>query len=249
MEETVEFWNGSAMHGALLVLSNFALWPSIWLLARFGHWASALVLLGTFTASVLYHSCRAWRVCFMLYSMHLTADYLFVYTGIIWILTSLGLERRSTRDVELHHFAYFLFVIPTYFVVLSGVKGGWLPLVGIGAPAGAMLAFAHATKRRVFYNRPWTIVTFILIGVGGVFMFALGETSYWWAHPLWHVFSMISPFTFTLAVLHNSIENIRDDVPLWFLPLFPRQTTTSKTPAAPRPPPPALDATSLLDFK
>lgn len=192
------------LHGVLLVVSNVALFPIIYRMRRRGEVTSALIVTATFLASVAYHFCRAYGLCLYRYKMHVITDYFFVYTSFIWILTKLGLvDENNELDHEAHTFLFFIIAIPTYFVVFSEMRTMWLPIVGIGVPVFVTILNSYLTKRRLFYNKPWTVVTFILAILAGVFMFVAPDGWYAIAHTLWHLFFMAAAFTYDLAVEHN----------------------------------------------
>jgi hypothetical protein len=91
MENEPQLWNGNLIYGLLLVVSNVAIFPAIFLAARRGRMTTVLLYCNTFIASVAYHYCRAFDQCLATYEMHITTDYLSVYMVIVWILTTLGL--------------------------------------------------------------------------------------------------------------------------------------------------------------
>jgi len=203
----VELWNGDMWHGWMLILSNLALVPAIWLLVRRGRMASAFALSATFVASVLYHMCRAWHLCFMDFEWAVATDYLFVYWAIVWILTSLGLRRHGIVYFELHVFLFFVLMTPIVFAIMAHVRFSWLPVFGIGVPVFVMVALSFKTGNRLFYNKPWTIATFVLIVLAGVFMFVMPARYYAWAHSLWHMCAMFGAFTFVMATDDDSVDS------------------------------------------
>jgi hypothetical protein len=85
------------------------------------------------------------------------------------------------------------------YTVLWEFPRSWLPIIGIAVPVFTMVVFSYKTGNRLFYRKPWTIVTFALIILAGVFMFAMPHNAYGWAHTLWHIFSMLAAWTFELA--------------------------------------------------
>lgn len=207
MDEGYEIWNGSLWHGLLLVASNAALWPAMYLSTRRGKMAKSLVMLWTFLASTGYHTCRAWALCYTAFRLSRIGDYLFVYMLIVWILTSLGLRRHGVVYIELHNFLFFLLYGPTMFAVLAEVSTAWLPIVGIGVPVLVTVAFSYKTGNRLFYNKPWTIATFLLVIAAGLFMFIMPTRDYWWAHSIWHLCAMLAALTEELATDDGSPDS------------------------------------------
>ena len=209
MQDMVELWNANMYHGWLLILSNLALLPSIALATHRGRMATAIALVSTFVASVSYHTCRAWNLCVMELQWAIATDYLFVYWSMIFILTSLGLRRHGTVYFELHVYLFFVIMAPTAFAIMAHVHFSWLPVFGIGVPIFVTVAVSFKTGNRLFYNKPWTVATFLLAGAGGVCMFAAPQRFYFWAHTLWHVFSMLASFTFLIATDDNSVDTLQ----------------------------------------
>ena len=192
--ETYSFWDGDVVHGVLLVISNAALIPAILYLAFKRDVITSLLLIGTFVSSSMYHSCRSGIFCPFRYELHKIADYLSVYMSITWMLTMLGI-----RNMTLHVFAFFFCYIITQFFVLGEASQMLLPVVGIGLPAVVSLVHAHLKHKTMFYRKGWSIATFILAGLAGIFMFVMPDRHYGWAHSIWHVFSMLSAWTFAVA--------------------------------------------------
>jgi hypothetical protein len=193
--ETHSFWDGNLTHGFLLVISNMALIPAIIYLAFRRDQISALLLINTLIASSLYHACRAGFLCWFRYEMHRTLDYISVYMAIIWMLTMLGI-----RDMTLHVFAFFFCFIIALFFILGEANQMLLPLVGIGVPMLVSLVHARLRHHKMFYRTGWSVATFVFAGIAGLFMFALPDRNYGWAHSIWHVFSMLATWTFAIAV-------------------------------------------------
>jgi hypothetical protein len=193
--ETYSFWDGDIVHAMLLVLSNAALVPAIIYLTVLGDRITPLLFINTLVSSTFYHMCRAGVFCWYRYEMHRTSDYISVYMSIIWMLTMLGI-----RNMTLHVFAFFFcFIITTHFI-LGEASQMLLPIVGIGIPTLVSLVHAYAGHHRLFYRPFFSIATFVLAGTAGVFMFALSEDSYSWAHSIWHIFSMLAAWTFAIAI-------------------------------------------------
>lgn len=193
-------WNqGDIIGGFLLVMSNLALLPAIWISACRGDHASAVIFMGTFFASVFYHSCRAFEVCIYDYERHKITDYIFVYRAIVWTITSMGLKRKGTLDFRLHVFVFFVLTDIVYAVVLYSPDSVLLPIFGIGLPFATMVAYSRMFNTKIFYNKPWTVASFVLAAIACLFMFFFPAEDYSIAHTLWHVFSMLSAYTFLLA--------------------------------------------------
>ena len=183
-----------------LVFSNLALLPAILLFAKKGDFSSAIVYGGTFSASVFYHSCRANFFCVYDYVQLRTTDYIFVYRAIVWSVTALGIRAKDTSaHKNTHIFLFFLLTDAIYFSVMSNIPFGYLPIIGIGLPLAVVIVFNAASGSRMFYNKPWTIATVVLALSGGLFMFVFPDSLYSVAHSLWHVFSMLSAYTFERA--------------------------------------------------
>lgn len=193
--DTYAFWDGDVLSGTLLVFTNAALVPAIFTLTLMGDAVSALLFTNTLIASSHYHLCRAGLFCLFRYEMHKMHDYLSVYISMIWILTKLGI-----RSLHLHVFAFFFAFLIAQFFILGEADTAMLPLVGIGLPT--LIAFVHSRvkKTRLFYHTGWAVATFVFALAGAVFMFALSEGAYGWAHSLWHVFSMLAAWTFIIAI-------------------------------------------------
>jgi len=193
--ETYSFWDDNVTNSLLLVLSNIALIPAIFYLVMLREVVTALLLIWTIVFSSLYHSCRAGVFCLFKYEQHVLGDYLSVYISIIWILTFLGI-----RNSELHVFAFFFSFMFTLLVILGQFSYVLLPIIGIGLPAVIAVSHACLRKHRMFYSWPWAVATFVLAGLAGVFMFFMPKDDYGWAHSLWHLFSMLSAWTFAIAI-------------------------------------------------
>lgn len=204
-------WNGDLVGGLLLVFSNLALLPAILWLARRGDFASAAVYLGTFTASMMYHSCRAFELCLYRYEWHKQTDYLFVYRAIVWTLTSLGLRAGGSINYQLHIFLFFVLSDVVYFLVVALGDSGLLPLFGIGLPLCTVIWYNRSVGNRMFYNRPWTLAGFATVVLSGIFMFALPTRFYAAAHTLWHIFSMLSVYMFLRASDPTSIDGMQHE--------------------------------------
>lgn len=204
VEERYEFWNNDLDHGLWLILSNAALVPVIYLSARHGKMTKVLIASYTLLASVNYHANRAFRFHPMAFRLARIFDYLAVYALILWILTSLGLRHQQ---LEYHIFLFFLFAFPTWIVVLAELPAFWLPLFGVALPALLMIGYSFHTGNRIFHNKPWTILTFLLVAAAGIFMFILPDRSYWWAHSLWHMLAMLAAWTEEIAVDEHSIDS------------------------------------------
>jgi hypothetical protein len=205
MFDYYSFWDGNDFDGFLLVFSNVALVPVIVYLALCRDVVTPVLLINTIIASSCYHACRAGFFCETLYDFHVTWDYISVYIPITWMITYLGIH-----NPQLHIFAFFLSLLITIPFVLSSFNRAFLPLVGIGVPI--VISFNHAMlrKHRMFYNWPFAIATFILAITAGAFMFAFPHSDYGWAHSLWHLFSMLSAFTFAIAI--SEIVEVDTDV-------------------------------------
>lgn len=193
--DTYSFWDGNTVAGSLLVLSNSALVPAIFTAALYGDVVSALLFTNTLVASSFYHLCRAGLLCLFRYEMHKMHDYLSVYIASTWILTKLGI-----RSLHLHVFTYFFSFLITQFFILGESPTAMLPLVGIGLPTLIVLVHSRIKQTRLFYRTSWTVATFVLAAIGSVFMFALSDAAYGWAHSLWHVFEMLSVWTYLIAI-------------------------------------------------
>lgn len=193
--DTYAFWDSDVLSGTLLVFTNAALVPAIFTLALTGDAVSALLFTNTLVASSHYHLCRSGLFCLFRYEMHKMHDYLSVYISMIWILTKLGV-----RSLHLHVFTFFFAFLITQFFILGEADSAMLPLVGIALPT--LIAFVHSRikKTQMFHRKNWAIATFVFALTGAVFMFALADCAYGWAHSLWHVFSMLAGWTFIIAI-------------------------------------------------
>jgi hypothetical protein len=195
MFDTYSFWDGNENDGWLLVFSNVTLVLVIVYLAFLRDVVTPLLLINTLIASSCYHACRAGFFCEFMYDYHMTWDYLSVYIPIAWMITYLGIH-----NPQLHIFAFFLSFLVTVPIVLSGVSRELIPLFGIGVPI--VISFNHAMlrKHRMFYHLPFAILTFIFAIIAGAFMFLFPHRDYGWAHACWHFFSMLSAFSFAIAI-------------------------------------------------
>lgn len=205
MSESEALWDGNIFGGVLLVLTNLALVPSVMLLAERGDATSGLVLLLTFFASVLYHSCRAGFVCLAQYELHVLVDYLFVYVGAIWVVASLPFEiLKSAGDAQMHAFFFFLFLGPMVLAIVSEVMFSLLPVIGVALPFVSVLIYARllAFPRRKLFRKgalPLLLTAAAFLVLAGVCMFVLQNGIYAIAHSLWHVLSMAGVFFLLLA--------------------------------------------------
>lgn len=193
--DTYSFWDDNVLNSLLLVISNIALVPAILFLVLQREVITSLLLIWTIIFSSFYHSCRAGAFCLFKYEQHVLGDYLSVYISINWMLTFLGI-----RDPLLHTFAFFFSFMVTLLVILSESIYFLLPIVGVGLPLTIAISHSCLRKHRMFYSWPWAIATFVLAGLAGVFMFFMPHDDYGWAHSLWHLFSMLSAWTFALAI-------------------------------------------------
>jgi len=195
-------WDGNVLGGLSLVLSNIALVPAIWLLGLRNDTASGAVLVMTFVASVLYHSCRAGFFCLAEYRMHVLSDYLWVYIGIVWLVTSLPFRPlKYAGDAQLHALFFFVLVSPIVFCILFDVPHYYQPLVGLALPFAFVIVFSLLhngnSRRRLFRRRTgtgWAIAAAVSLTLAGVFMYALPMSTYAVSHTLWHVFSMLGSY-------------------------------------------------------
>ena len=194
MEDTA-FWDGNIAEALFLVFSNVALVPAIFLLAVKGDAISAYLLIFTLASSCLYHMCRAGALCLFEYKNHRLLDYIAVYLSLTWILTRLATQ----GNFRLHVFAFVVSFSLALFAAVSGINFGWLSVIGVGLPSVIALTHALIAHKPVFYHTGWAIATFVLSIVGGALIFFFPRTNYGWAHALWHVFIMLSVYTFILS--------------------------------------------------
>jgi len=195
VDDPVAIWDGSDVLGAFLnVGSNIFILPAVVLSLRRGDIASAIIYSHVFIASNLYHLCRAGLVCLYEFEKHQMTDYLFVYRAIIWTLTRLATIKRSEHVIA---FLYFTGIL--YFLVEAKVSAFVLAMFGIAVPLLSAIVISCSMRRRLVHNEMWAAVTFALIGLAGAFMFLPGPSDYWWAHPVWHLFSMTASLTAELA--------------------------------------------------
>jgi hypothetical protein len=196
-------WDGDVLGGYALVLSNLALLPSIWLLELRRDLVGSAVLLGTFYASVAYHTCRAFGICAMTLDEHVVSDYLFVYRSIVYVVVSLPFRPLlAWQDAQIMFTLFFLLIDPVYFLVLARAPHYMQPLIGFALPAAVVFVYTlveapyrRSGKRRRFFAHPRFAVFALIAGaLAGVFMYALPERFYAWAHTLWHVCSMLGAY-------------------------------------------------------
>jgi hypothetical protein len=198
-------WDGDIFGGLWLVLTNLALVPSIVLLANRGDTTSALVLLLTFLASVIYHSCRSGFFCLAQCELHVMVDFLFVYVGTIWIITSLPFKiLTNAADGQMHATLFFLFLGPIVVAIVSEVDFALLPLIGVVLPLIAVILYARvfaSPKRKLFCKKSvaYLVTALLFILLAGICMFILQNSMYTIAHSLWHLFSMTGVFFVLLA--------------------------------------------------
>jgi Protein of unknown function (DUF3522) len=203
-----EEWNGNELHGLFLVASNVAIFPAMYLASRRGHMSTVVIFLWTFLGSVSYHSCRAWmELCDTKFRLAMITDYIFVYNAIVWIITKLGLRQHNFVFWELHIFLYTLLMGPIIFAILFEVRSSWLPIVGIALPLFSVIVVSLKTGNRLVYNKPWATATIVLIILAGLFMFCLSDTSYYWAHTLWHLCAMFAAWTEEIAAEPSSADS------------------------------------------
>ena len=195
VDDDVAIWDGEDSLGAVLnVTSNIFILPAVILALRRHDYSSVVVYVYVFIASNLYHLCRAGLLCVFQYRNHQITDYLFVYLAIIWTLTRLSIRRRRS-----HVFLFLVFYGFAIFCVEAHLPPALLPIMAMLPPLVSALLVSVFAKSPVFRSNIWAGVTFGLIALAGVFMFILGPDEYWWAHPVWHVFSMSAIFTAELA--------------------------------------------------
>ena len=142
-------------------------------------------------ASSLYHACRAGFVCLVPYIEHRKLDYLFVYTAVLWTLTT-GLGRSHAIPIRRRLVVYYLFLLPVTIMIVGNYEGHWVQLVGGLLPALLMIAIAHTYGVALFRRWPWAVTSFVLAGIAGVFMFVMPSHTYEWSHSVWHIFSMLA---------------------------------------------------------
>jgi hypothetical protein len=193
--EPSAFWDGNVAETLFLVFSNVALVPAIILLSRIGDPISAYLLIFTLVSSSLYHMCRAGALCLFDYGHHRLLDYISVYLSITWILTRLATQ----GNFQLHVFAFIIAFTLTLFAAVAGMNFAWLSVLGIGLPSVIAITHALIARKRLFYNTPWAVATFVLAIIGGAMIFFAPKDWYGWAHSLWHVFVMLSVYTFIIA--------------------------------------------------
>ena len=197
-------WDGNFVGGVSLVASNLALAPAIILLASRGDYAASFVLIITFIASAFYHMCRA-GYCLMEYRMHITSDYLSVYMGMIWLISSLPFRpRRYTHDGQLHALLFFILYMPAFFAVLGNVHHSYQPLIGMLVPLIVVSSLSllssrakRKDRRRLFRKDGgigWAVAASVSMIIAGVFMYLLPESSYPVAHTIWHIMSMVAAY-------------------------------------------------------
>lgn len=195
VDDPVAIWDGSDVLGAVLnVGSNIFILPAVALSLWRRDYASAIIYSHVFLASNLYHLCRAGLMCLYEFEKHQMTDYLFVYRAIVWTLT-----RLATQTAREHLIAFVFFTGIVYFCVEAKVPAFVLAAFGIALPLASAIVISCTMHRRLFHNETWAAVSFALIGLAGAFMFLPDPSEYWWAHPVWHLFSMSASFTAELA--------------------------------------------------
>lgn len=199
VDDPVPIWDGGDILGAILnVASNIFILPAVALSLRRLDFASAIIYTHVFLASNMYHLCRAGLVCAYEFQAHQITDYLFVYRAIVWTLT-----RLSTRTDREHLILFVFFSGVVYFCVEARVSAFVLAAFGIALPLLTAILISCSMHRPMFQSETWAFVSFALIAVAGAFMFLPAPHEYWWAHPIWHLFSMSASFTAELATFRR----------------------------------------------
>lgn len=213
-------WDGDVVGGSLLIFSNLALLPAIALLLYRRDYVISLLFLVTFTASMLYHTCRAGIVCFASYKNHLLGDYIGVYVSIAWMVLSMPLLiTRSLSDARMHALLSIAVSAVSILAILMEVSTGVLPVVGIGLPLFIAVVYVglanvlateienddplkrKRVRRRFFGQGKWgwaVVAVFLLLGAGTC-MFFFPHSMYWLGHSLWHVLCMFGVLFLVLA--------------------------------------------------
>ena len=203
LDDQPAVWDGDLRGGYLLVLSNLALVPSIVALAYRRDLVGSAILLGTFYASVAYHTCRAFGICLMPLGEHVISDYIFVYRAIVYVVVSMPFRPLlAWQDAQILFTLFFLLVDPIYFLVLARASHYWQPLIGLALPFFIVYLYTRfeapyrpTGKPRKFFAKPrFAVYAFVLGIMAGLFMYGLPNRYYAWAHTLWHVFSMLGTY-------------------------------------------------------
>lgn len=203
LDDPVPIWDGDVLGGVLNAATNIFILPAVALAVSRRDYATTLVYTHVFFASMMYHVCRSGVLCLFEFEKHQMTDYLFVYRAIIWTLT-----RIAVRDKGQHVALFLFFTGIVYVLIEAKAPQSVLPLIGIGLPLLTAAVLSVTEKRKMFHDWRWALTTAVLIVVAGVFMFLFGASDYRWAHPLWHVFSMLASWTSELAT-YKGIEKRR----------------------------------------
>jgi hypothetical protein len=194
-------WDGRLASIYLLVLTNLFIVPAFLLAAFRGSRTTAVILLGVYINSCLYHSCRGGIVCFMRFDQSRTLDYLAVYTAMVWFIYMIGARRHDgTLDERRHTELHFATMILLGIAIVGEFSSTWLPIVGIGLPLVVVLALDFLEPRTLVYRSGWAWATLVCFLVAGVAFAIAPPGAYWWAHSLWHVIVMIGILFFMLAL-------------------------------------------------
>jgi predicted membrane channel-forming protein YqfA (hemolysin III family) len=191
--------------GILLVLTNLVLIPAIAIALFIGRdLVTATILFLMFLVSTLYHICEAGWYCMVSFDTHQAADHMMVYTLLFWVFM-VGTTRY--RDVQfsmllINTAALVVFVtVSTQTAIFGALYVAFFITWLIVSAAG----FGIPPKP---YGIFMLLIVVVLALVGLVPFFAgddPGESKYWWAHSLWHVFVMLAIIFLLLALYGESI--------------------------------------------
>lgn len=203
--------NSNLAGSILLVISNLFLVPAIFESFEIGEEASAIVYFSLLVASSLYHACRSGLVCLVAYIDHRKLDYLFVYTAVIWTLTT-GLGRSHAIPLRRRLVVYYLFFLPVAIMIVGNYEGHWVQLVGGLLPGLTMVVIARMYGVALFRRPALAFVALFFGGIAGLFMFIMPYYTYEWSHSVWHIFSMLAlAFLIYSTRRHHRYVNVVDD--------------------------------------
>lgn len=182
------FWQN--IGNEALVISHYAIVPSIAVAVAKGFVAEAGMLLAMTLVSTVYHLCQAGYACALEFSVLQISDHFFVYSTLSWLILFFTDSRLMWRFV-----AFILIQGVLLPMIISFVHEMWMIGVAIGLPAIAGIFYLIIMRRTPMLDLLDLSFAVVLLGIGIFFHLYAGDpgtVNYAWAHSLWHVFCMLS---------------------------------------------------------
>ncbi len=191
--------------GVLLVLSNLVLVPAIILALYFRDLVTATILFLMFIVSTLYHICEANWYCMVSFFGHQTADHVMVYTLLFWVFI-VGTTRY--RNVQFSMLLINIASLVVFAVVTTQTFYFGILYVAFFI-AWVIVSWAGFGMPPKPYDIGLIVIAVVLASSGFGLHLAgddPGDSNYWWAHTLWHLFAMVAVIVLLVAIYG---ENMR----------------------------------------